>query len=73
LRDGGRMLLANLMEVPDSTWMMEYVVGWTLLYRTDEDMLRFAERLTPAPERVGITRDSTERCMFLDVTKPRAP
>jgi hypothetical protein len=69
LRDGGRMLLANLMEVPDSTWMMEYVVGWSLLYRTDAEMLRFAERLTPAPARVGITRDSTERCMFLDVTK----
>jgi hypothetical protein len=73
LRHGGRMLLANLREVPDSTWMMEYVVGWTLLYRTDKDMLHFAERLTPTPARVGITQDATGQCMFLDVTKGDPP
>jgi len=67
------MLLANLREVPDSTWMMEYVVGWTLLYRTDKDMLHFAERLTPTPARVGITQDATGQCMFLDVTKGDPP
>jgi len=70
LRPSGRMLMGNLVETPDSTWMMEYVLGWTLLYRTDESMLRLGHRLSPAPERVGITRDTTGRCLFLDVRKP---
>jgi extracellular factor (EF) 3-hydroxypalmitic acid methyl ester biosynthesis protein len=70
LRAGGRLLLGNLVETPDSTWIMDYVWGWPLLYRTDETMLRLAEGLTPEPERVGITRDATGRCLFLDVTKP---
>ena len=69
-RAGGRLLLGNLMETPDTTWIMDYVAGWPLVYRTDESMLRLAEGLTPAPEHVGITRDTTGRCLFLNVTKP---
>ena len=72
LRPGGRMLMGNLVETPNSTWMMEYALGWTLLYRTDESMLRLGHRLTPQPERIGITRDATGRCIFLDVKRPRA-
>src|SRR5258708_10571361 len=40
LRQGVRLLLANLVETPDTTWMMDYVLGWSLIYRTDECMLR---------------------------------
>jgi extracellular factor (EF) 3-hydroxypalmitic acid methyl ester biosynthesis protein len=69
LRPGGRLLLGNLVETPDSTWIMDYVWGWPLLYRTDETMLGLAEDLTPTPAQVGITRDATGRCLFLDVTK----
>ncbi len=70
LHPGGRLLVGNLCEAPDSTWAMEYVVGWHLIYRTEEDMLRFAAPLKPAPARVDITRDSTGGCLFLDVTSP---
>jgi len=70
LRGGGRLLLGNLMEAPDTTWFMDYVLGWPLLYRTDETMLPFADGLTPSPSSVRISRDTTGWCIFLDVTKP---
>jgi extracellular factor (EF) 3-hydroxypalmitic acid methyl ester biosynthesis protein len=70
LRPGGRLLVGNLSDAPDSTWVMEYVVGWHLIYRTNEEMLRFAAPLKPAPGRVEITRDTTGGCLFLDVTSP---
>ena len=68
LRPGGRLLIGNLIEAPDSTWMMDYVCDWKLIYRTPESMLALGRRLSPAPSRIGITRDSTDRCLFLDAT-----
>jgi extracellular factor (EF) 3-hydroxypalmitic acid methyl ester biosynthesis protein len=70
LRPGGRLLLGNLVETPDSTWVMDFVLGWQLLYRTGESMLRLATGLSPAPSSLGITRDATGRCIFLDATRP---
>ncbi|HKQ70403.1 MAG TPA: hypothetical protein VJT73_13735 [Polyangiaceae bacterium] len=49
LRPGGRLLVGNLVEKPDSTWILEYVVGWHLVYRDDQAMLRFARGLKPTP------------------------
>ncbi len=70
LRPGGRLLLGNLTETPDSTWIMEYVLGWHLLYRTPEMMEKLAAGLSPAPSRVGIVRDATERRRsLLDITR----
>lgn len=68
LRPGGRLLLGNLVETPDSTWMMNFVLGWPLLYRTHEAMLRLAKGLAPDPTSVSITEDATGQCLFLDVT-----
>jgi hypothetical protein len=70
LRGGGRLLLGNMAETPDTTWMLHFVLGWTLLYRTDQSMLRLAQRLHPTPDHVDITRDATGRCLFLDVGMP---
>ena len=70
-RPGGRLLLGNLIETPDSTWIMDYVLGWQLLYRTDETMLSARPPGSPRrPRRLGITRDATGRCLFLDVDTP---
>jgi SAM-dependent methyltransferase len=68
LRPGGRLLLGNLIETPDR-WLME-VLGWILRYRTDETMLRLADGLEPTPASVGLARDATQRCVFLDVRTP---
>ncbi len=67
---GGRLLLGNLVEAADTTWMMDYVMGWELQYRVDADMMALARGLAPEPTRLGITRDKTGYCMFLDATKP---
>jgi extracellular factor (EF) 3-hydroxypalmitic acid methyl ester biosynthesis protein len=66
LKPGGRLLLGNLVAAPDTTWVMDYVWLWPLIYRTDETMLRLAEGL---PGVASITRDETGSCIFLDVTK----
>jgi extracellular factor (EF) 3-hydroxypalmitic acid methyl ester biosynthesis protein len=70
LREGGRLLLGNLVETPDSTWIMDYVWGWPLIYRTEESMLRLGDGLAQKGARVGITSDVTGRCLFLDVVRP---
>lgn len=70
LRHGGRLLLGNLVEAPDTTWLMDYVLGWSLHYRDEGAMLRLSTVLSPAPARAGITRDATGHCLFLDVTRP---
>ncbi len=72
LRPGGRLLVGNMVETADTTWVLHFVLGWALLYRTHESMLRLAQRLAPAPERLGITRDATGRCVFLDAQKSRS-
>jgi extracellular factor (EF) 3-hydroxypalmitic acid methyl ester biosynthesis protein len=71
LRPAGRLLLGNIVETPESTWFMEYVLAWTAIYRTDDTMLQLAEGLSPAPA-TEITRDATGRAIFLDATKPAA-
>jgi extracellular factor (EF) 3-hydroxypalmitic acid methyl ester biosynthesis protein len=73
LRPGGRLLLGNLKETPDTTWIMDYVLGWTLLYRTEETLLSLANDLWPAPSSAGITADATRQCIFLDVRRSDAP
>jgi hypothetical protein len=58
------------METPDTTWMMDYVLGWPLVYRTEERMLLLGAELAPKPSQIGIMRDATGRCLFLDVRAP---
>ena len=70
LRPGGRLLVGNVVETPEITWLMDYVLGWPLLYRSEETLLRLADGLVPTPSRSGVTPDATGRCLFLDVTSP---
>ncbi len=70
LSPGGRMLIGNLKEAADSTWLMEYVLSWHLEYRDEAAMLQMAQGLSPAPARVSVSHDATGYCMFLDVTRP---
>jgi extracellular factor (EF) 3-hydroxypalmitic acid methyl ester biosynthesis protein len=70
LRRGGRILAGNLVEAPELTWLMDYVFGWPLIYRTEDSLLRLANNLVPKPSNIGITPDATGRCLFLDITSP---
>ncbi|HKP63316.1 MAG TPA: hypothetical protein VJV78_41555 [Polyangiales bacterium] len=70
LRPSGRLYLGNLSEAPDTTWLMNYVLAWTLIYRTPEDMQRFAAALTPAPSEAAIEIDGSGCALFLSVRAP---
>jgi hypothetical protein len=67
LRPSGRLLVGNLVETPDTTWLMEFVLGWHLLYRTPESMSKLAAVLGNKPASTRLTEDATGQCLFLDV------
>jgi extracellular factor (EF) 3-hydroxypalmitic acid methyl ester biosynthesis protein len=69
LREGGKLLLGNLDAASDTTWILDYVLDWPLIYREESDLLQIGRRLSPVPTRIGVTRDDTGRCLFLDVTR----
>jgi hypothetical protein len=66
LNPGGRLLLGNLVEAPDTNWIMDYVWLWPLIYRTEETMLALAADI---PDAAQVSRETTGYCLFLDVTK----
>jgi hypothetical protein len=67
---GGRLLVGNLRETPDTTWLLDYVLNWPLVYRTRESMESLASVLKPTPRTLRINFDGTERCLFWDVERP---
>jgi extracellular factor (EF) 3-hydroxypalmitic acid methyl ester biosynthesis protein len=72
LRGGGRLLLGNMVEAPDTTWLMDYVLDWPLYYRTDASMWALAAGLSPPPASTRVVHDATGHCVFLDVARPGA-
>ncbi len=70
LGTGGRLLVGNLRETPDTTWLLDYVLSWPLVYRTRESMESLASVLKPTPRTLRISFDGTERCLFWDVERP---
>lgn len=70
LGPGGRLLIGNLVRVPDSSWMMEYGTEWNLIYRNRAEMLDLAADLDPRPVRAPAVRaDATRCCLFLDAVR----
>ncbi|MDA1259495.1 MAG: hypothetical protein O3A20_02610 [Planctomycetota bacterium] len=70
LGHGGRLLIGNLVRVPDSSWMMEYATEWNLIYRDRAEMLDLASDLIAPPKATPkVRRDSTGRCLFLDAVR----
>ncbi len=69
VRPDGRMLLGNMVEAPDTTWIMDYALDWPILYRAEKDMLRLGGSLGSGPSRVTVKHDATGGCVFLDVER----
>lgn len=67
---GGRLVVGNLRETPDTTWLLDYVLNWPLVYRTHESMESLASVLKPTPKSLRISFDGTERCLFWDIERP---
>jgi extracellular factor (EF) 3-hydroxypalmitic acid methyl ester biosynthesis protein len=68
LRPGGRLFHGNLAEAPDTTWIMQYVLSWPVVYRTHETMLGLAAGLSNVQE-AKVVLDETRHALFLDVRK----
>ncbi|KAA3612753.1 MAG: hypothetical protein DWQ01_03345 [Planctomycetota bacterium] len=72
VRPGGRLFIGNLERVPDTSWVMEFALAWHLEYRDDTSMMELGERLRPVPETMGLVKDKTGLCLFLDIVRPKA-
>ncbi|MEO1174785.1 MAG: hypothetical protein AAFX94_22440 [Myxococcota bacterium] len=68
LAPGGKLLVGNMVEAPDISWVMDYVVDWKLIYRSDTEVLDWASAI-PAEDKRVISED-TGHCIFLSLKKP---
>jgi extracellular factor (EF) 3-hydroxypalmitic acid methyl ester biosynthesis protein len=68
LAPGGRLIVANLKAGASSTlWPMEFIADWSLIYRTDRDLLDLAASLPGADSTTS--QDSTGHVCILTVQK----
>lgn len=70
LAPGGRLYLGNLVEAPDTSWIMDYVLDWKLIYRTDQDMVRLARQLAPSAVELAVEHDRSGHAIFLSARAP---
>jgi extracellular factor (EF) 3-hydroxypalmitic acid methyl ester biosynthesis protein len=64
---GGRMVVGNFHVANPSRWRMEYWGDWTLIHRTEEELLELAGDLPGATSSVSFEATGTQ--MFLSVWK----
>lgn len=69
LAPGGTMLVGNASAPNDWFWAAEFLLDWTLLYRTDEEVRRLAAKLPPNAT-VSVELEPGKAYYFLCVKKP---
>jgi hypothetical protein len=66
---GGLLIIGNMNETELSNlWPMEFICDWHLFYRTEKDMLGWAEGMSDG--RAWTETDPTGRVRLLFVRKP---
>jgi extracellular factor (EF) 3-hydroxypalmitic acid methyl ester biosynthesis protein len=68
LEEGGLLAIGNAIAPTEEFWSPEFVLDWTLLYRTRDEMLRLATRL-PASAEVEVVVEPGRAYYFLLVRK----
>ncbi len=69
LKPGGQLIIGNANNLRTGTlWSMEYVLDWSLYFRTEKEMLAMANETPDAIKRV--VNDSLDAIYFLVVEKP---
>ncbi|MBX3492603.1 MAG: hypothetical protein KF899_06560 [Parvibaculum sp.] len=69
VKPGGKLILANVKKGRESCeWPLEFVTDWSLVYRTEEDMLALIEGLDVA--NVTVEVDATKCIYLMVVDKP---
>jgi SAM-dependent methyltransferase len=69
LRPGGLLAIGNAISPNLHFWTLEFLLDWTLLYRTKAQMSRLAARL-PAGAEVSVEAESGQAYYFLLVRRP---
>lgn len=70
LRPGGRLVLANFLPGILDVGYMESYMGWTLIYRTRQDMIALAAHIPQADLRdIRIFAEENQNIIFLELTK----
>ena len=67
--DGGFLTIGNACAPQDMFWSAEFLVDWTILYRTREEVLRLAA-LLPENAEVDVVLEPGKAYYFLTVRKP---
>ncbi len=71
LAPGGQLIIGNMNETPLSNlWPMEFIVDWTLYYRSDAQMMAWTDGMNAA--RAWTETECTGRVRLLFVQKPAA-
>ena len=69
VKPGGKLILANVRKGRESCeWPLEFVTDWSLIYRTEADMLELIDGLDV--RNVSIDIDSTKCIYLMVVDKP---
>ncbi len=69
LRPGGRMVLGNLDVEPATSWLLDHVLGWHLVYRDQAALRVLAQSLELRATTVQVGPDPTGRAAVLDVVR----
>jgi SAM-dependent methyltransferase len=69
LAPGGLLALGNALAPNDHFWSPEFILDWTMLYRTRDEMVRLAAKV-PESAQVDITVEPGGAYYFLLVRKP---
>lgn len=68
LAPGGRLVIGNMAGPSSGKWCIEYVLDWTLLYRTEDEMRQIAALCPDAA--VDVRAEETGNTYLLTLTKP---
>ena len=69
LADGGMLTIGNACAPQKMFWSAEFLVDWTILYRTRDEVLRMAA-LLPKNAEVDVVLEPGEAYYFLTIRKP---
>jgi extracellular factor (EF) 3-hydroxypalmitic acid methyl ester biosynthesis protein len=64
LRDGGRLVVGNAAACPGVRWMPEFVLDWTMIYRTEAELRGLARDFADRA-RIEIDSDDSAAWLFL--------
>jgi hypothetical protein len=64
LRDGGRLVVGNAAAGPGVRWMPEFVLDWTMVYRSEAELRDLAQDFADRA-RIEIDSDDSAAWLFL--------